>query len=174
VNCMCQFMLLLCTFKVEPFDVETSNEGCNARPTWHDFTDNFNVWIKLYQTKKIPLGMNKCNGSIGGCKQQTKVCPNFFVKWYQSILILHTYWNRIYHINIGHDPCCGLTTKFGAKKNASWENVPRLKEMGPEHFQVKSILGVIIQHESWIFGTKVHVINVIQIMPLIYDWKGLE
>jgi hypothetical protein len=99
---------------------KTSNEGCNSRPTWHDFIDNFNVWIKLYQTKKIPLGMNKCNGSIGGGKQQTKVCPKFSIKWYQSILILHiqvhTHWNRIYHINIGHDPCCGLTTKFGECK----------------------------------------------------------
>jgi len=48
----------------------------------------------------------------------------------------------------------GSQPSLGPKKNASWENIPRfkhtlisvrmLKEMSPKHFQVKSILGVII------------------------------
>jgi hypothetical protein len=35
------------------------------------------------------LGMNKCDNSIGGNKQQTQVCPKLFHKWYQLIPHLH-------------------------------------------------------------------------------------
>jgi hypothetical protein len=47
------------------------------------------MWIELSQKKKV-MGMNKCNGSINGSKQQTKVCPKFFMKWYQLVPILQT------------------------------------------------------------------------------------
>jgi hypothetical protein len=47
------------------------------------------MWMELSQKKKV-MGMNKCNGNIYVSKQQTKVCPKFFIKWQQLVPILQT------------------------------------------------------------------------------------
>jgi len=43
------------------------------------------------------------------------------------------------------------------------ENVGEFKKVNPKHSQVKNKLRIIISQESWTFGIKVQLINMIQI-----------
>lgn len=59
----------------------------------------------------------------------------------------------------------GLGQKIVLGFKHAFTNVGECKELNPKHFQMRSTLGLVVLQKFQTFGTKLQIINVVQIRP---------